>query len=61
MDSRFSLKLLVHETGLVSLMLRHWLYLDQIFFKINVICNCMYDNEEENGVIDNVEGGRVLY
>ena len=25
------------------------------------ICNCMYDNEEENGVIDNVEGVRVLY
>ena len=21
-----------------------------------VICNCMYGNEEENGVIDNVEG-----
>ena len=21
-----------------------------------VICNCMYDNEEENGVIDNVKG-----
>ena len=26
-----------------------------------VICNCMYGNEEENGVIDNVEGVRVLY
>ena len=26
-----------------------------------VICNCMYDNEEENGVIDNVKGVRVLY
>ena len=23
--------------------------------------NCMYDNEEENGVIDKVEGVRVLY
>ena len=22
---------------------------------VGVICNCMYDNEEENGVIDNVE------
>ena len=28
MDSRFSLKLLVHGTGLLSLKLRHWLYLD---------------------------------
>ena len=28
---------------------------------VGVICNCMYDNEEENGVIDNVEGVRVLY
>ena len=35
MDSRFSLKLLVHGTVLFSLMLRHWLYLDQIFFKIS--------------------------
>ena len=26
-----------------------------------VICNCMYGNEEENGMIDNVEGMRVLY
>ena len=26
----FSLKLLVHGTGLLSLKLRHWLYLDQI-------------------------------
>ena len=24
---------------------------------VRVICNCMYDNEEENGVIDSVEGG----
>ena len=32
MDSRFSLKLLVHGTGLLSMKLRHWLYLDQIFF-----------------------------
>ena len=23
--------------------------------------NCVYGNEEENGVIDNVEGVRVLY
>ena len=23
---------------------------------VGVICNCMYDNEEENGVINNVEG-----
>ena len=23
---------------------------------VRVICNCMYDNEEENGVIDNVDG-----
>ena len=36
MDNRFPLKLLVHGTGLVSLKLRHWLYLDQIFFKISV-------------------------
>ena len=35
MDSRFSLKLLVHGTGLLSLKLRHWLYLDQILFKIS--------------------------
>ena len=27
---------------------------------VGVICNCMYDNEEENGVIDNVEGVRVF-
>ena len=33
MDSRFFLKLLVHGTGLLSLKLRHWLYLDQILFK----------------------------
>ena len=32
MDSRFFLKLLVHGTTLLSLKLRHWLYLDQIFF-----------------------------
>ena len=32
----FFLKLLVHGTGLLSLKLRHWLYLDQIFFKISV-------------------------
>ena len=29
----FFLKLLVHGTGLLSLKLRHWLYLDQILFK----------------------------
>ena len=23
---------------------------------VGVICNCMHGNEEENGVIDNVEG-----
>ena len=23
---------------------------------VGVICNCVYGNEEENGVIDNVEG-----
>ena len=28
---------------------------------VGVICNCMYDNEEENGMIDNVEGVRVQY
>ena len=33
MESCFSLKLLVHGTGLVSLKLRHWLNLDQIFYK----------------------------
>ena len=26
---------------------------------VGVIFNCMYDTEEENGVIDNVEGVRV--
>ena len=26
-----------------------------------VMCNCVFGNEEENGVIDNVEGVRVLY
>ena len=28
---------------------------------VGVICNCVYGNEEENGVIDNVERVRVLY
>ena len=28
---------------------------------INVICNCMYGNEEENVVLNNVKGVRVLY
>ena len=32
----FSLKLLVHRTGLLSLKLRHWLYLDKNLFKISV-------------------------
>ena len=36
MDSRFFLKLFVHGTGLLSLKLRHWLYLDPILFKIIV-------------------------
>ena len=36
MDSRFFLKLLVHGMGLLSLKLRHWLYLDQILLKISV-------------------------
>ena len=35
-DSRFFLKLLVHGTGLLSLKLRQWLYLDQIVLKISV-------------------------
>ena len=28
---------------------------------VGVMWNCVYRNEEENGVIDNVEGVRVLY
>ena len=36
MDSRFFLKLLVHGTGLLSLKLCHWLYLDKILVKISV-------------------------
>ena len=36
MDSHFFLKLFVHGMGLLSLKLRNWLYLDQIFFKISV-------------------------
>ena len=35
-QSFFPLKLLVHGTGLLSLKLRHWLYLDQIFLTISV-------------------------
>ena len=35
-DSRFPLKLLVHGTCLLLLKLRHWMYLDKIFFKISV-------------------------
>ena len=41
MDSRFSLKLLVHGTCLLSLKLRHGLHLDQILFKINVHPFCI--------------------
>ena len=37
----FSLKLLVHGTGLLSLKLRHWLYLDQIFLTISVHPICI--------------------
>ena len=37
MDSRFFLRLLVHGTGLLSLKLRHWLYLDQIYLKLACI------------------------
>ena len=29
--------------------------------RVGEMCNCVYGNEEENGVIDNVEGVRVLY
>ena len=36
MDSRFFLKLLVHGKGLLSLRLRHWLYLDKIFLSISM-------------------------
>ena len=35
-QSVFSLKLLVHGTGLLSLKVRHWLNLDQIFLTISV-------------------------
>ena len=35
-QSLFILKLLVHGTGLLSLKLRHWLYLDQIFLTTSV-------------------------
>ena len=28
---------------------------------VGVICNCVYRNDEDNGVIDNVKGVRVLY
>ena len=37
----FSLILLVHGTGLLSLRLRHWLYLDQIIFKISMHPFCI--------------------
>ena len=36
MDSRFFPKLLVHGTGLLSLKLRHWLYLYPILLEISV-------------------------
>ena len=36
MDSRFFPKLLVHGTGLLSLKLCHWLYLDQMLLEISV-------------------------
>ena len=29
--------------------------------RVGVIWKCVYGNEEENGVVDNVEGVRVLY
>ena len=32
----------------------------EILWRAGVICNCMYGNEEENEVIDNVEGVRVM-
>ena len=35
-QSFFLQKILVHGTDLLSLKLRHWLYLDQIFFKISM-------------------------
>ena len=28
---------------------------------VGVICNCVYGNEEENGVIDNVESSLLTY
>ena len=36
MDSRFFLKLFVYGRGLLSLKLRHWLYLDKFFLTITV-------------------------
>ena len=53
MDSRFSLKQLVHGTALLSLKLRHWLYLDQIFFKISVHPFCIIT--WGGGVLRNIE------
>ena len=41
MDSHFFLKLLVHGTGLLSLKLCHWLYLDHIFLTISVHPFCI--------------------
>ena len=32
----FSIKLLVHGTGLISLKIRHWMYLGPILFNISV-------------------------
>ena len=28
---------------------------------VGVMCNCVYGNEKENGLLDNVEGAEVLY
>ena len=39
MDSRFSIKLLVHGMGLLLLKFCQWLYLDKIYFKISVLQN----------------------
>ena len=29
--------------------------------RVGVMCNCVYENEDGNGVIDNVEEVRILY
>ena len=41
----FFLKLLVHGTGLLSLKLRHWLYLDQILLTISVHLFNIYQDQ----------------